>query len=116
MLLIGSQMNGHGVGHSSFFLVGGGLVAGMIGLMQALTWPLLAMALSGLALKVWAHNRRTHEAVHVYCAAESVAALGTGLGWLAVIGMFLAALVLWIIIIGAIVALVIGVIAAFANS
>ena len=54
LLLIGSQISSGGVSHSRFFLIGGGLVGGLIGLMQALTWPLLAIALLGVA---WAASR-----------------------------------------------------------
>jgi hypothetical protein len=104
LLLIGSQISDSGVSHSRFFLIGGGLVGGLIGLMQALTWPLLAIALLGVVLKVVGHGRRTPQPVHVLCAVESVAAMGAGLGWLLVLSLFVLELVVWMIIVALIAA------------
>lgn len=118
LLLIGSQISSSGVSHSHFFLIGGGLVGGLIGLMQALTWPLLAVALLGVLLKVVGH-RRTPQPVHVLCAVESVAAMGAGLGWLLVLSLFVLELVLWMIIIALMIAacvLIIGGLIAAAGS
>jgi hypothetical protein len=111
VLLVGLQVDAAAVGSSGFFLVGGGLVGGLIGLIHVLTWPLLAIAAVGLGLKLWTRDRRTPGGVHVFCAMESVAALGTGLGWFLVVVAIAVELILWVLIILLMVALGVGIIA-----
>jgi hypothetical protein len=111
LVLIGSTINGNGVGRSSFFIIGGGIVAGLIHLLQALTWPLLAIAILGIALNVWSRDRRTPEAIHVLCAAQAVPVLTVSFGWVLVMSLFVLELIVWIAMVALAVALLVALIA-----
>jgi hypothetical protein len=116
LVLVGSLFNPSGVGRSSFFILGGGIVAALIHLLQWFTWPLLVVAVTGLALNAWSRGRRTHEAVHVLCAVQTVPALTLSFGWVLVFALFAIELLIWIVMavlaIVLMVALVAGLIAA----
>ena len=81
---------------SGFFPIVGELAIALINFLQWIAWPLLLLSATGIALKLWARNRRTHEAVHILCAVESLTAVGTGMVSLAVVVLFVLELVFWI--------------------
>ena len=105
IVLLGAMLSSDGVRRSSFFFVGGDLVADLIGMLQALTWPLLAVGVLGIGLNLWCRGRRTPEWVHVLLAGQIVPTVAIGAGWLLVGIAFALALVLWIVFIAAMVAL-----------
>lgn len=106
MILIGNQIHAQGVRKSSFFPVGGDLVADIIDVLQAVAWPLFLVALASLALNWWSGRQRTREGAHVVLAVQVVPAAIVGLGWLTVAALFVIMLAIWIAVIGVIAALV----------
>lgn len=96
LVVLGSTISADGAGRVGLFVFGGGIVAGLIHLLQALTWPLVALALAGLALNVWSRGKRTPQAVHVFCAAQTVPVLAVSSGWVLVGTLFAIAVILWI--------------------
>jgi hypothetical protein len=111
LVLIGSTISGNRVGQSSFFIIGGGIVAGLIHLLQALTWPLLAVAVTGIGLNIWSRDRRTPEAVHVLCAAQAVPVLTLSFGWVLVMSLFVLELIIWIAMVALATALLVALVA-----
>lgn len=111
VILIGSQVHAAGVRESGFFPFGGGEVARIIEFLQVAAWPLFLVAVAGLALNWWSGRQRTREAAHIILAIQVVPAAFMGLGWLAVVALFVVMLALWIALIGVIAALVAGAVA-----
>ena len=109
LVILGSWISSNGARTSGVFVVGGDQVAGLVDFLHSLMWPLLGIAILGLGLKglmLW--RRRLPAAVHYFCAVESTAALGFGVGWFLVFAAWALAIVLWVVFIVLCIAAVLG--------
>ena len=113
VLFFGLTLSASQSNSSGFFIIGAPIESGLISFLHIAAWPLIPLAAVGLFAKLWTRNHRAHEAIHVLCAIETVAAVLAGIAPALFIALIAVEALVWVVITIVVVAICIAVVLAF---